>query len=139
VGLAGETHIETDDAIQVCERLDNNLPHVEVGLLEKLLYRNLAAILRLDLELWCESITPPEASPVYPAECYDTDQTGGNLRHGGSRELLIPTGPYTSFCFYVATSPDAPQPGRARFFQGVQVKAYGFKGPCWSARATGVT
>ena len=108
VGLARGTHIEADNAIQVCERLNNNLPHIEVGLLEKLLYWNLFTVLRLDPELWCKSIASPEAGPVYPAECHDTDQTEGNLRHRGSCELLIPTRPYTSFGFYVATSPDTP-------------------------------
>lgn len=138
VGLARGTHIEADNTIQVGEGLDDNLPHVKVGLLEKLLHWNFFAVLRHDLELWRKSIASPKASPVCSAECYETDKTKGSLRHSGSCELLVSAGPYTSFGFCVATTPDAPQPGGARFFQGVQVKANGFKGPCWSARPTRV-
>ena len=73
VGFVRGTHIEADNAIQISEGLDDNLPHVEVGALEKLLHGNLFTVLRLDLELWSKSITSPEASPACSAERHNTD------------------------------------------------------------------
>jgi len=127
------THIEADNTVQISEGLDDNLPHVEVGVLEKLLHGNLFVVLRLDLELWSEGITSPETSPACSAEHHNTDQTEGNLRQCSSSKLLIAAGPPTSFGFYMAASPNALQPSRAGFFQGVQVKSNNFKSPCWSA------
>ena len=101
------THIETNNTVQICEGLDDNLPHVKVSALEKLLYRNFFATLGLDLELGSKSITSPETSPVCSGERHNSYQTGGGLRQSGSSEFLIAAGPHASFGLYVTTSPDA--------------------------------
>lgn len=74
------THIKTDDTVQISEGLDDDLPHIEVGALEELLYRNLFVILCPDLELWGKCIASPETGPVYSTERLDTDKIEGSLR-----------------------------------------------------------
>ena len=127
------THIEANNTVQASEGLDDDLPHVEESVLEKLLYGNLLAVVGPDLELWGKCITSPETGPVDSTERRDSDKTKGGLRQSGSSKLLVTAGPHTPFCFYVTASPDTLQPSRPRLFKGVQVKSNGFKSPGWSA------
>ena len=74
------THIKTDNALQIGEGLYDNLPHIEISVLEKLLYGNLFAVLGFDLKLGSEGITSPETSAVRSAERHEAEQTEGSLR-----------------------------------------------------------
>jgi hypothetical protein len=59
----GDTYLEAENGIQIAHSLRQHLPHVEEGILKKLLYRDIAPVAIFDEQFRSKGVSGPKTRP----------------------------------------------------------------------------